>query len=74
MPELRLLALIARSPHRVALARRAGPESFFPLLDRLERDGLVSSRGDRVHLTRRGKSELALWRLLGLAVVRARAS
>jgi DNA-binding PadR family transcriptional regulator len=71
MSELRLLALVARYPHRVALARRGGSESLFPLLGRLERDGLVSSRGEGVHLTGRGKSELALRRSLCLALARA---
>ena len=70
MSELRLLALVARYPQRVALARRAGSESLFPLLRRLERDGLVTSRGEDVHLTGRGRSELALRRSLGLAIAR----
>ena len=49
------------------LAKRGGKqhESIHPRL--------VTSRGDGVHLTRRGKSELALRRSLGLAIARARA-
>jgi DNA-binding PadR family transcriptional regulator len=71
MSELRLLAQVARYPDRVALARRGDSESFFPLLGRLERDGLVTSRGEAIHLTGRGKSELALRRSLCLALARA---
>jgi hypothetical protein len=71
MSELGLLALVARYPHRVALARRAGPESLFPLLLRLEQGGLVAARGERIQLTARGRGELALRRSLGLAIGRA---
>ncbi len=71
MSELRLLALVARYPHRVALARRAGTESLFPLLGRLERAGLVNLRGERVQLTDRGRCELALRRSLVRALARA---
>jgi hypothetical protein len=71
MSELGLLALVARYPHRVALARRTGSESLFPLLRRLEQGGLVAFRGEQVHLTARGRGELALRRSLGLAIARA---
>src|SRR5262249_13505150 len=60
MCEERLLALVARYLHLVALARRARTDAVFPLLGRLERLGLVTVRGTDVRLTRHGKAELAL--------------
>jgi hypothetical protein len=69
MSEAALLVLVARYPHRAALARRAG-EPLFPALRRLEADGLVTRRRDGLYrLTRRARSELELHRLLVRAAV-----
>jgi hypothetical protein len=70
MSEARLLVLVARYPHRVALARRAGSATF-PLLRRLEHEGLVAVRGAELRITGRGKSELALRGALARTIARA---
>jgi len=70
MSETGLLVLVSRYPHQAALARRAGA-MLFPELERLRREGLVTGRGGRYRLTRRGRSELELRRALGRAIARA---
>jgi DNA-binding PadR family transcriptional regulator len=60
MSEAGLLALVTRYAQPSALARRAGTESIFPALRRLECDGLVTRRRGTYRLTQRGRNELGL--------------
>jgi DNA-binding PadR family transcriptional regulator len=60
MSEARLLFLVARYPHRAALARHVRDGSVFAALRRLEARGLVMRRRELYRLTRRGGEELAL--------------
>lgn len=72
MNEARLLALVTRHPHPVALARRLGAASAFGALHRLEERGLVARRRDLYRLTRRGRHELWMARAIAQLVARAR--
>jgi hypothetical protein len=60
MSEARLLFLVARYPHRSALARHARDGSIFAALGRMEARGLVTRRKELYRLTRRGSHELSL--------------
>jgi DNA-binding PadR family transcriptional regulator len=64
MSEAMVLSLVERSPHHVALARRARDGSLFGALHRLEAQGLVRRQRDHYRLTRRGRDELAMTRAL----------
>jgi Mn-dependent DtxR family transcriptional regulator len=55
-----LLFLVARYPHRRALARRLHDGAAFAALSRLETRGLVTRRQQLYRLTRRGNEELAM--------------
>ena len=72
MSEGRLLSLVARYPHRRALARHARDGSVFAALGRLEARGLVTYRRGLYRLTRSGAAELALTRALARLVTRSR--
>jgi DNA-binding PadR family transcriptional regulator len=71
MAEGFLLALVARYPHPVALARRVGGAALVPGLRRLERAGLVARRRGLYLVTERGRRELEFQRALCRTVVRA---
>jgi DNA-binding PadR family transcriptional regulator len=60
MSEVRLLWLVARYPHRAALARRVRDGSMFDVLRRLEARGWVRRQRDQYRLTRAGRDELAM--------------
>jgi DNA-binding PadR family transcriptional regulator len=60
MSEARLLWLVARYPHRAALARRVRDGSVFDGLRRLEARGCLRRQRDQYRLTRAGRDELAL--------------
>jgi DNA-binding PadR family transcriptional regulator len=67
MSEIGVLFLVAAYPHRVALARRVRDNSIFPVLRRLEAQGLLWRKQDQYRLTRCGRDELAMTRaLIGL--------
>ncbi len=70
MSDARLLLLVARYPHPVALARRVRDGSLFPALRRLEERGMLSRRKGQYRLTRRGREELAMTRALFRLVTR----
>jgi DNA-binding PadR family transcriptional regulator len=70
MSEARVLVLVARYPHPVALARRAG-SSLYAGLQRLEACGLVTTRQGSYRLTGRGCRELELQRALARVVARS---
>jgi Mn-dependent DtxR family transcriptional regulator len=70
MSEARLLSLVARYPHRSALARHVRDGSAFAALSRLEARGLVTRQRERYRLTRRGKVELAMTRALARLIAR----
>jgi DNA-binding PadR family transcriptional regulator len=72
MTEARLLSLVARYPHRAALARHVRQGSLFTALARLEARGLVTRRREHYRLTRRGVAELAMTRALARLVARSR--
>jgi DNA-binding PadR family transcriptional regulator len=72
MSEAWVLSLVARYPHRVALARRARDGSLFPVLRRLEARGYLRRRQDRYDLTRRGRAELATMSALMRLATRSR--
>jgi hypothetical protein len=74
MTEARLLSLVARHPHPVALARRLGAARAFGALLRLEERGLVARRRGLYRLTRRGRDELWMARAIAQIVLRARSS
>ena len=60
MAEAVLLRLVCRYPHPTALARNAAGAPLFPVLERLERAGLVTRCRGLYRLTARGRRELAL--------------
>ncbi len=62
MSEARLLSLVARYPHPVALGRHVRDGSVFGALRVLEARGLVTKRRGLYRLTRRGNGELAIGR------------
>ncbi len=64
MSEARLLTLVGRYPHPVALVRRACDGDIFGALRELEARGLVTRRREVYRLTRRGARELAFARSL----------
>jgi hypothetical protein len=70
MPEAVLLRLLSRYPHPSALARNAAGTPLFPLLQRLERRGLVTRRRGLYRLTVRGRNELAFDFALGRCIAR----
>jgi hypothetical protein len=70
MFETPVLMLVAQYPNASALARRAGSAPF-PMLQRLEGDGLVTRREGGYRLTRRGRDELELRSALGRSIARA---
>jgi DNA-binding PadR family transcriptional regulator len=72
MSEARLLSLVARYPHRRALARHARDGSFFPTLRRLEAHGAIRRQRELYRLTRRGREQLDATRSVALLVVRSR--
>jgi hypothetical protein len=69
MSETLVLVLVARYPDPRALARRAG-EKLFPLLERLEHEGFVTTRRGLYLVTRRGRKELALRLALARTIAR----
>jgi len=69
--EARLLSLVARYPHRTALARRLRDGAAFAGLSRLEARGLVTHRQQLYRLTGRGHEELAMTQALARLVVRS---
>ena len=70
MSEARLLSLVARYPHRRALARRLRDGAALAGLSRLEARGLVTRRQHLYRLTRRGYEELAMTHALARLMVR----
>jgi DNA-binding MarR family transcriptional regulator len=60
MSEVEVLALVARWPHPVALARHVRDSTLFPVLRRLEGRGFLWRQRDEYRLTRSGRDELAL--------------
>lgn len=74
MSEASVLALVERYPHRTAVARRARDTSVFSTLRRLEDRGFLLRERDRYRLTRRGRDELAMTRMLFRLVMHARLS
>ena len=68
--EARLLSLVARYPHRRALARRLRDGAALAGLSRLEARGLVTRRQHLYRLTRRGYEELAMTHALARLMVR----
>jgi hypothetical protein len=74
MSETRLLALVARYPHPVALGRHAPDGSVFAALRGLEHRGLVAHRRGLYRLTRRGRDELWLARAVARLVAAAHAA
>jgi hypothetical protein len=70
MSEARLLALVSKYPHPVALARRGRDGCVFHGLHRLEDRGLVCRRQGLYRLTGRGTDELAMTRALARLVIR----
>jgi len=70
MSEARLLSLVARYPHRTALARHLRDGSILAAVSRLEARGLVTRRQEVYRLTRHGKVEFAMTRALARLIVR----
>jgi DNA-binding PadR family transcriptional regulator len=64
MSEAWMLSLVARYPHTSALARHVRDGAVFVALRRLEARGLVWRRRDVYRLTKRGRGELEMTRLL----------
>jgi DNA-binding PadR family transcriptional regulator len=62
MSEARLLSLVMRHPHPVALARQVRDGRIFVALRKLEDRGLVTRRRGLYRLTRRGRLELSMER------------
>jgi DNA-binding PadR family transcriptional regulator len=69
--EARLLSLVARYPHRRALARRLRNGAALAALSQLEARGLVTRRQQLYRLTRRGDEELAMTHALTRLMVRS---
>jgi Mn-dependent DtxR family transcriptional regulator len=69
--EARLLSLVARYPHRTALARRLRDGAALAALRRLEARGLVTRRQQLYRLTGRGYEELAMTQALARLMVRS---
>jgi DNA-binding IclR family transcriptional regulator len=70
---LALLAVIARRPGPAhAVARELQVGTVYRLLESLETAGLVRRTRGTYRITRRGRNELRLQRLLAAATVRAR--
>jgi DNA-binding PadR family transcriptional regulator len=70
MVETRLLALVLRNPHPVALARKVRDGSLFPALRQLEARGLLMRRRGLYRLTRRGRRELSMSRAVAHLIAR----
>jgi hypothetical protein len=74
MSEVRLLSLVARYPHPVALGRHIDEGGGFTALHRVQRRGLVVRRGGLYRLTRRGRDELWMARAVARLVAIAHAA
>ena len=72
MSEAGLLSLVARYPHPTALARRLRDGSMFVALRRLEARGFLRRNDGAYLLTRRGRDELAMARVLVTLLARTR--
>jgi len=72
MSEAGLLSLVARYPHPTALARRLRDGSMFVALRRLEARGFLRQHDGTYLLTRRGRDELAMARVLARLLARTR--
>jgi Mn-dependent DtxR family transcriptional regulator len=71
MSEGVLLALLARYPHRVAIARRVSATALQEGVPRLERAGLVVGERETYRVTARGRRALEFDRRLRATIRRA---
>jgi DNA-binding PadR family transcriptional regulator len=72
MSEARLLSLVARYPHRSALAKHVRDGAVFTALRRLEARGLIWRQRDLYRLTRKGRGELEMTHLIARLILRSR--